>query len=82
MTAEAFMFMVFKIAGCTAIAAFIVSLSVIVVYYSYKMAEGAIKKRKKYVNRIKKSHAFQSFNTGGTNLQVVQKNGKKAVVKQ
>ena len=82
-TAEAFILLVFKIAGSIALTSFFVGVCAIAVYYSVVMAYTVIKGRERYIKRLKKSNAFNMFNEGrkleGKKLEVVKK--KEAKVK-
>jgi len=72
MTAEMFLSLIFKITGVVAVSSFFIAGAAVCVYYSWKMAESLIKKRRRYISRIKKSHAFKAFN-GEAKLEVVKK---------
>ncbi len=78
MTLELFLSVVFKVGTAIAFTAFAFALTSACVYYSWKMAEGLIKKRRRYIGRLKKSHAFKAFNGDAKIAVVPKKNGKAA----
>jgi len=81
MTTELFIATVFYGAVAISFTAFFAAATVVLVYYSYKMAEICIRRRERYIRRIKKSKSWKAFNEGKPEFKVVQKNGKKAVAK-
>jgi hypothetical protein len=62
MTAEIYLQTIFEVIGCAVLTVFMVSVLIVVTYYSYKMAEVLIRDRKKLAVKIKKSKSFNKFN--------------------
>jgi hypothetical protein len=70
------MSLVSQIAAAIIVTAFFVALTTVALFYCYKWGAGAIKKRSHYIKRLKKSKAFDSYNSG--NVEVLKKHTKTA----
>jgi hypothetical protein len=81
MTIEMFLTAVFKVSTAIVFIAFCFAGVSVCVYYSYKMAESMITKRKRYITRIRKSRAFNFSKPELTVFPTVEKNGKRAQAK-
>lgn len=84
MTAEAIIHLMFTVCGIIAISAFLIAGAVVATYYAWRMAESLIRKRTRYIKRIKKHVSFDVFNDKNEKreLKVVpKKNGNKAAAK-
>ena len=77
MSLEVFMSIIAQVGTGIAFSAFVCSVAIVAVFYSYKMAETLIRRRTKYVRRIKTSRVFREF-SGEKPVQLVKKNGKVA----
>lgn len=80
MTIEQFLQTVFQVSVAVAFTGLCVAGVVVSVYYSWKMAEGLIKRRQKYITKIKRSKVFKLDKTAVRMVQN-ERNGKKAVAK-
>lgn len=80
MTLENYLHTVFQLGTAVAFTMMAFSAVAVVCYWCWRAAEALIKKRNKYISRIKKSHAFKVFNEpAATRPQLVKKtNGKVA----
>lgn len=76
MTTELFIATAFYGAVAISFTAFFAAATVVLIFYSYKMAEVCIKRRARYIRRIKKSPAFKAYSKELPVL--VKKNGKAA----
>lgn len=77
MTLESYLQLVGQLSTAVVFTMLLFSIVCVVCYYCFKMSEGLIKRRRRYLRKLAKSTAFNAFN-GPDKLAVVKRTGKAA----